>query len=310
MKKAIILYHGGGELVNQLWNYMSIYAYTLERGIELENYSFYEYGNYFNIPIKSKFARYALYLPFKNYRGRKWGLRPRLWRLCYRAYARCIRKIYKNRVLSSQNKKNMPYYLPPSKEADDRLRTHEKNRKIYFDGWLFRNPAGLEKYKTEIKTYFHPNDEVSRTIALQINPLREKYLTVVGVHIRQGDYKTWKQGAYFIEQARVREIIEEYLGVFNGQKENTIFIVTSDGPIDEEAFSDLNVIISRNNAVTDLFLLASTDTIIGSNSTFGAFASYYGNIPFIIMQRENMDWDYYRDKRGYFENKYATMVHY
>ena len=86
--------------------------------------------------------------------------------------------------------------------------------------------------------------------------------------------------------------------------------MASDGPIEDGIFSGLNYIASKNNAVTDLFLLASTDTIIGSNSTFGAFASYYGNIPFIVMQKDSVDWEYYKDRNKYFENKYAAFVQY
>ena len=122
----------------------------------------------------------------------------------------------------------------------------------------------------------------------QIKDLRTRYQTIVGIHIRQGDYEVWRYGAYFIAQQRVREIIDEYLSVFGKNKEQTCFVVTSDGPVEEKYFSGLNTVVSKGNAVTDLFLLASTDIIIGSNSTFGAFASYYGNIPFVVMQKEKL----------------------
>ena len=41
MRKIIILKHGGGELANQLWNYLSVYAFGLERGISVLNPSFF-----------------------------------------------------------------------------------------------------------------------------------------------------------------------------------------------------------------------------------------------------------------------------
>ena len=72
----------------------------------------------------------------------------------------------------------------------------------------------------------------------------------------------------------------------------------------------LNLSVSKKSAVYDLFLLSKTDIILGSNSTFSAFASYYGNIPLVVMQKEKMDWDYYADKKSYFENKYSTFVSY
>jgi len=72
----------------------------------------------------------------------------------------------------------------------------------------------------------------------------------------------------------------------------------------------LNVVKSYFGPVEDLFLLAATDIIIGADSTFGAFASYYGNIPLIVFQRPRIDWDYYKDKQYYFENKYNQFVAY
>jgi len=144
----------------------------------------------------------------------------------------------------------------------------------------------------------------------QIKRPREKYAHAVGVHIRQGDYATWQGGAYFIQQIRVREILDEYLAEFAQDANTTCFVITSDGSVDEHFFDGLNIFISKGIAVADLYLLASCDAIIGSDSTFGAWASYYGNVPFIVMQKSEMDWEYYKNKRLFFENKYSTVVHY
>jgi hypothetical protein len=311
MKKIIILQTSGNELANQLWNYASVYAYTLERGYLLENQSFFEYGNYFMMPAPNLFLKLAFFLPFTNYTKRKTAFRRKIWRKLYFWYARTMLWFFSNHLIAYKDADNKPYYLAPTKESDGRLSELEKGRKnIYFDSWLFRNPAGIKKYYKEIREYFRPRDDISSFVASRIKDLRTRYQTVVGAHIRQGDYKTWRGGAYLIEQKRAREIIEEYLAVFGKDKEKTCFIITSDGPIDTEEFAGLNVVVSKNNAVTDLFLLASTDVIIGSNSTFGAFASYYGNIPFIVMQKEKIDWEYYKNKDSFFENKYSTFVNY
>ncbi len=169
---------------------------------------------------------------------------------------------------------------------------------------------GIEKYRNEVKKYLSPRIDIEEIVNGKIKELRGKYDSIVGVHVRQGDYQTWRGGAYFIEQKRVREIIDEYISVFKIDIKKTCFVIASDGQIDTEIFVSLNIFVSKENAVVDLFLLASSDTIIGSDSTFGAFASYYGNIPFFVMQNESIDWSYYNDKTKFFENKYSTMVHY
>ena len=311
MKKIVILQTSGNELANQLWNYASIYAYTLERGYKLENPSFFEYGNYFLIPPPNLFFKILFFNPFTNYTGRKNAFRRKVWRKLYFWYARTMLWFFGRHSIVYKDADNKPYYLPPTKESLGRLSELEKKgRDIYFDSWLFRNPAGLEKYREEVREYFKPRKDIKETVINNIKNLREKYKNLIGVHIRQGDYKTWRGGAYYITQTRVREILDEYLKTTCSNASEICFVITSDGSVDTSLFSGLNTLISKESAIHDLFLLASTNLIIGSNSTFGAFASYYGNIPFIVMQKEKMDWEYYKDKKRFFESKYSTFAHY
>jgi hypothetical protein len=302
MKKIVIIRSAGNELANQLWNYASIYAYTLENGHSLENPAFFEYGEYFNMKASPNFLFKILFFnPFRNYTKRKTALKRRVWRKVYSWYSSII--LWKNKE-NTITATNTIYYFPPKAE----LLIGYTN--TYFDGWLFRNPIGLRKYHKEITEYLKPRRDIQDLVESKIKEIRSKYTKVIGVHIRQGDYKTWKGGVYFLDQGRVREVLNEYISKFGINKDKTCFFIASDGKIDESLFSGLNIVVSKNNAVTDLFLLSRTDTIIGSNSTFGAFASYYGDIPFIVMQKNSMDWDYYSDKVLFFENKYSTMVNY
>ena len=58
MKKIVILKHGGGELANQLWNYLSIYAFGLEAKVLVKNPSFFEYHSFFKfLPNESLTTR-------------------------------------------------------------------------------------------------------------------------------------------------------------------------------------------------------------------------------------------------------------
>lgn len=310
-RKVVILRAGGNELANQLWNYASIYAYALNKGYELTNPSFFEYGEYFTMPAPNYFFKIFFFLPFKKYTKRKTAFRRKIWRKVYFWYTKIIIRTFRNQVVSYTNPENKPFYLAPTRPSVEKLlQTEQDGGGIYFDGWLFRNPIGLEKYREHILKYFKPKDAIANNVSSQMQGLRNKYKHIVGVHIRQGDYTTWRGGTYLISQTRVREILDEYLKGKNVTASETCFVITSDGFVDTSIFNNLNIVVSKENAVHDLFLLSSADAIIGSNSTFGAFASYYGNIPLIVMQKEEMDWDYYTNKNTYFENKYSTFVHY
>ena len=222
----------------------------------------------------------------------------------YKLYVFLMHIFRKGSVVSSINSNNTAYYLPPS------TKDHPSNTKdtLYFEGWLFRNPAGIKKYYKEILEYFKPTRLIEEKVEHFLDKNRNKYL--IGVHIRQGDYKTFKNGCFYIEQKRVREIMDEYLDFIKKIPSEIVFIITSDGPIDEKQFVGLQYDISHMGPVEDLFLLSKTKIILGSDSSFGNLASYFGDIPHIVFNKEKIDWDYYSDKKTYFENKYCTMVHY
>lgn len=313
-KNIIILNHPKGcRLANQLWNYASILAYAIEKGYDCKNYSFIEdkrfpgglhltgnYYNYFEIS-ESGLIKFFLSIHFLiNALNKKINL-------LYR-YVALIKKICPDQIIYSGE--NLPYYLPPTSASDEKLNNLEKNDKnIYFDGWYFRNPAGLLKYHKKITGCLKPKKQTAIKINDAIAGLKNKYDHIVGVHIRQADYQIINQGKLFLSPTEVYGILLTYLQKFNKNRNKTIFIICSDGEIDKSIFSNLNILHEKRSAVEDLFLLAKTDVIIGSNSTFGAFAAYLGLKPFIVLEK-NMDWDFYRDKTNYFENKKCTMVHF
>lgn len=309
VRKTVILEHGGGELANQLWNYVSVYAYALERGAAIENPSFFEYESMFRMPRSRGFAG-ALAAGFRTYRGRRNRLAPRLGRFIYKAYAKSVALANGDAVLSSENSENRTYVLPPSAPADAALNLLEARETIYFKGWLFRNPAGLEKHRTQIIERFHPSERIESEVHDFIRSARAHYAHVFGVHLRQGDYATFKGGKYLIDQTRVRQIMDEYVAERGISREQACFVICSDGKIDQDIFNGFNIRVSNMSAVHDLFLLSETDVVLGSDSSFGDFAAWYGNIPHIVLQKESMDWEYYRGRTEFFENKYCTMVHY
>jgi len=301
MKKNIILKNAGGELANQLWNYVSIYAYSLEVGARTYNPAFFEYHNFFNLLKNENYLTRLFSMFFQKPQRRNHWIN-KVFRFKYKILIKIICLFNKNNILSSENKTNVIFYLPPSKE----LAT--KTHKQYFLGWLFRNPVGLEKYRNEIIEAFKPKFNIERKINNIISEQKKKYSCIIGLHIRQGDYKIFRNGKYLIDQYRARQICHEYIENKKLNNQTTLFIITSDGKIDPEIFNGLNIYISKENAIADLFLLSKTEGVIGSDSSFGHFASWYGNIPHIVLKNETIDWNYYQNKNKYFTNKYLELL--
>src|SRR3989339_724801 len=276
MKKIIILNKPKGcRLANQLWNYISIYAYSLEIGARCVNFCFYEnkkdqitgvrsydnYYKYFNIPNHKIISFIVNLNTIINRLSQK--LRP------LNRYVKYIKN--KNKIICSGEE--MAFYLEPT-----------KNNSII--------------------------NNKTKKIESKINKLKSKYNHIVGVHIRKGDYKVFLGGKLYFDDREINKILQEYLKEFNKDKDKTCFLACSDEKINMDKFPGLNIIKNNGNMIEDLFILAKTDIIIGSDSTFGAFASYYGDVPFVVFQKPKMDWEYYKDKKYYFENKHNTLTFY
>ena len=307
MKKKIVILDniGGGRLANQLWNYMAWYAYVLEKNIKLENYAFFDYAKFFNIPApKNIFINLAFFIlnKIKVYRDLR----------LYDNFIAYIHNNFKAQVVED-DRVNTIYLLPTPNKKDPTAILHKLETlkgKIYISGWLFRNPDGLIKYRTRILEYFKPKREIIEKVDSFVSSIREKYKHIFGVHIRQTDYKKWQNGKYYFSPEEVNKIMNNFLLEYKIKPSDSAFVICSDDKIDYQIFKDLNIFFPKGNMVEDMLTLSKTDLILGNDSTFGAFASYYGNIPFIVFERNGIEWNYYRDKDGYFENKKNTLTQY
>ncbi len=311
-KEAIILNHNGGELANQLWNHISVFAYTLEKGYACKNYCFFEYAPFFSITPQNSIVNIIFYRSFRLLlRFLPFLLLKKIFRRVYRYYQFVIKKKYPNSIIYSRttHKYLGTFLLPPTQPAPKSLSEIEGgSTPILFDGWLFRNPIGIRIYRKEILAEMRPLEDTERIVKEFMEPIRKKYKTVIGLHLRQGDYVNFKHGKFFVQQERVRKIIDEYIEHFSIDTSTSCFVICSNGPIEHARFKNLAIVKSEHAFVRDLFILAACDVILGSDSTFGSLAAYYGNIPHIIFKKEEMDWKYYQNKKEYFDNIYCLTL--
>jgi len=263
MKKMIILQHNGGRLANQLWNYASIYAYALEKNMMCENPSFFRYAHEFKHLELHGFAKVYRYIPFRK-----------LFTVVYNMISWLQSKLHY--VIVSDKE----FLLPPTDNTDlsqtDMLVQAKKHNQWYFVGWQFRNPEGLEKYQKEIKHIFTPKPIYTKPADAIVRTLRKDHDMIIGVHIRQGDYKTWQGGKYYVHPQEVAA----KLHVIAKQYTKPAFIICSDEQIDLSMFGELSVVSGPGTALGDLYCLSLTDKILGSHSTYGPWAAYYGGIEF------------------------------
>lgn len=223
-----------------------------------------------------------------------------LWRLVHALYARITQRLHHSSILLAWR---APIYLPPTKKLVEKLML---SNTLYLYGWLFRNPTGLEKYRKELLLAFTPTS-IQQELADSIHPQKGK--TLIGIHLRQKNFTGFESGEFLVSPTRTLRIVEEYIQHNSIDQKNVALLIVSDLPIAPDIFAQYPVYVAQGNTEKNLFLLSKTNAIVGTNTTFSNMAAWFGNIPHIVVDNEPLDWEYYRNKVEYFENKYATFAY-
>lgn len=271
MKKLVIVKPGCKEFANELLSHMSIAACGLEVGAAVSNSS-----RLLKKPWMQNLAGRALYA----------------------LYARIIMRLYPASRLDAWR---APIFLPPTKPLPEQA---SKQDTLYLFGWVFRNPEGLKKYRVKLLEMFAPTPRVAKKVAQALAPFKGK--TIIGVELRTTPYPGFDDGEFLVSCVRVREVVDEYLQHHGLTASDVALVIATDAEVTH--FEDLVVHIERD-AEAGFYLLSQASVVIGTNSTRANTPAWFGGTAHIVATNEPIDWEYYKDKSDYFENKYLTLVH-
>ncbi|NVO02182.1 MAG: alpha-1,2-fucosyltransferase [Bacteroidetes bacterium] len=271
----------GGWLANKLFIFANFIAWAEEHKIEISFPSFKKYAHFFitsshiynpNISSQNKnvnkpSSKFSLFLVDLGYR---------IARICFRLKLN-------NNIVSC-------YYLDHGKELlmdDQHFSQMKKSKVAFFQGWLFRVPTEIfQKHKNKVKEHFQITRNNAETIDRILNPLFGPNNLIIGVHIRQGDYKTFENGKYYYSKDIYNKQMQQIILLFASK--NVKFLICSDEKQYEKDFPGLEVFISNEHYITDLYILSRCNFIIGPPSSFSMWASFYGNVPLCLIENEEM----------------------
>jgi hypothetical protein len=114
---------------------------------------------------------------------------------------------------------------------------------------------------------------------------------------------------YEVHFGFVLDFLKEYARVFRKDLSSTCFVVCSNKSIKPTDFPGLHWVFCGKTLIQDILTLAQCDSLVGSNSSLSALASWWGNHALVPIQKQP-DWDYYLGQDQYFEDKYLTAVNY
>ena len=157
---------------------------------------------------------------------------------------------------------------------------------VFLSGFLFGNRDfnHIKKNRNALIHYFKFQEFISSEGDLILSKFQNKNNLVIGLCIRQGDYKTHEGGKYYLNDSQYLTIIK----ILRKQFENNInFFIASEESKPNFPMLD-NVIVSCGNPALNIYMLSKCDFLIGPPSTFLTWSSFYKSVP--VSYIDNSNW--------------------
>ena len=275
-------------MANRLFLFAHIIAFAEEHHYRVMNPTFHSYANLFENTRADIFCQYpaATRASFLDSLPGVSGV-IKGTRMFYHA-GRLARSLHEKFRLFGRNVAVLQE-MPPGKVTlldSPEIHAHLRPAKVILvNGWKLRAPDCLQKHAEKIRQHFRPVSQIEQDVRALMQRVRQNAEVVIGVHIRQGDFRRWRGGKYFFPASRYAEWMRELIPQFPGAKVS--FLVCSDEPRTEQEFPGLPVVLSVNTPVGDLYALTKCDYIFGPLSTYSQWASFYGNVPLFHIHDAN-----------------------
>lgn len=281
----VIIGKRAGQLGNRLFVFAHIIANAIEYKYEVQNPSFYGYSQYFVGTRNDFFCRY----PARNTRWFSPALQVLFYRLINKGLlplSGCSRvsKLL-NITFLDITPKTYPEECYDMTNPDYIHLATSNNLLIIKDGWLFRDFINLEKHADQVRTFFTPIEKHSSAVSTLISKARNECELLVGIHIRQGDYKRWQGGKFYFTTSEYAAVMKRFVSEM--PEKRIKFLICSNEKQDEGFFQGLNYLMGNNHQLEDMYAFARCDFLIGPPSSYTTWASFYGSVPLFTLHSAN-----------------------
>ena len=267
----LIIFDKPGQLCNRLWSYAPFISYSMCNKVNLRILFFQEYKGLFDNSLSFKNIRFS-----KN---------NKLINLIIKLFVNNLQYLPKG-LLSFFN-----FKLIESIDFSNGLLRYDpslKNKIYFLSSWLAPKPPITSVNRKQIINFFRPNKQDREIVDQWLIPLKKKYTSIVGIHIRRGDYKEYYGGKFYYTDVTYKNIMKQ---IFKQSSGKVCFVICSNDQINYEVFSGLTTVQHGKSAIQDLYILSQCDYIVGPPSSFSMWASFYGQvkIKFIVDPDEKIN---------------------
>ena len=270
----VIIQKKTGRFANRLILFSKFIANSIEHNYELINPCFYEYRMYFKSTRENDFGNFPISvelphsIPFRLFSV---TTTPISWILPNTARYEFVVANHRNPVDITKAE----FY------------NKAVTKSVFARGWNFMERENIVKHSDIIRNIFKPNDEIFSEANKIIRNLKNHCDTVVGVHIRRGDYRKWQKGKFFFSDEVYLDKMMQLKKILNSEGKEPGFLISSNEPINIRSYKKLPIIAMNGSELQDLYTLSLTGFIIGPPSTYSMWASFYGKTQVHFIRKKN-----------------------
>lgn len=260
----IVISKHTNQLCNRLFTYLPVISYAIEANEPV--LFLFQYKGYNNLFPNLEKAGYKSIMPDKSIRGN-------VGSKAFNGLVRLVNSFVHVVLMPGER-------LPLRKPLG--VLFNPKWREIRYDH------AYIERHSDRLRWLFAPQNSVEEKVGEMFGDDADRYLTV-GVHIRRGDYKQYKEGRYYYSQQDYLNFMQQMQRLLAERGKPIRFFIASNERISLADFAPLNVFAQQGgDMMVDLIGLSHCDYIIGPPSTYSQWASFYGKRPMLMIYDVNV----------------------
>jgi len=287
----IIIGRKCGQLANRLISFSNFIGNAIEHGYSLVNPCFREYRDYFESTASNRFGDYPIWV-------KRHGLHRLDWALHTKVVNPVLRTLRRLHTLDAVLLQTEEFCDLGSESFVARARSQ---RLLIAKGWLFRDFKNVKKHGDLIRQFFRPVAPFGENATEALDRVRQQADVVVGVHIRRGDYETWKGGMHFYSLEEYGRKMQEMNDLLAEPGRKVRFLVCSNESIPPDVWRPYQVDVDPGpgHMIEDLYALSKCDWLIGPPSTYTTWASFYGQTPLIRLKTADQELSLEDSRRAY-----------
>lgn len=280
--RRIVFTHGGGRFANQLMLFGHLIALVEEcPDLSICNYSFWPYANLCNGTERNPLCLYpAQPSRFTALANSYRLISAPIPTFLQPAFSRSIGQLM--HVLKTRDA--IDYVNDAADLADPAVRHRFRQRPwTLLAGWKLRDWIAFQRHSATIRTFLRPADRYVTQGFEYVQSLRKSHRMVIGLLMRQTDYRRWNHGEFFLPSQQYRLIIDHLWKRFG---DDALILVTSDERQDKTLFDHPHIRWMSGTAGGGHFMqsfcqLGLCDLVVSVPSTFAAWAAFIGQVPFL-----------------------------